>query len=488
MERKKFCITAISGNEEKWAKQWAESIMKTNPDYVVFNLTQYDDNTEKIIREVVPKEKLNLVKFPWQKSFSEARNHCLTYIPDDADYCMYLDMDEVITKDSYVFLESFLNSDLEPTMILCNIYNNVNQKGMVASLFYPRIWPHKDKKGNLLGEYFDGEVHNQLIIDKKYKIEAIRGKFSIMHYGYALNSEDMKKKHERSEELLRKQIEKDNDNFFAHLNLAQLLRAKGDYEGTEKHSREVLRIVEPRIEHGEDKLYHAWIMAGEQLTTALMAKRQPLEALKYSKKILERKPDHLDSIMNTASCYLDSNNLEEARFWLKRYLFVKTQYDENRDNTNLILNHLNSSFIAHYHLGLIAAKEQKFEEALDHFKKSFNEQPEFRDVFIKYIHTLRVLKREKDFMDAVNNFMLQHASKSYIVYSYFTDISLEELKIENAKFNAYQAYHLTNKDAPEYTPLKERYESLIDIFGEISPVYFDTTKRSNQLTQKIGQD
>ena len=109
--RKKYCMTAISGNEEKFAKQWCESVMKTAPDLVVINLTQYDDNSEQIYREGIPEDKLVLVKNKWEKNFSTARNQGLDHVPDWVDYCAYLDIDEVFTDDSYAHIEQILHND-----------------------------------------------------------------------------------------------------------------------------------------------------------------------------------------------------------------------------------------------------------------------------------------------------------------------------------------------------------------------------------------
>ena len=58
----------------------------------------------------------------------------------------------------------------------------------------------------------------------------------------------MEKKHKRSEELLRGQIKEDENNYFAHLNLAQLLRAKGDYAGCIHHSSRVVEITESFVD------------------------------------------------------------------------------------------------------------------------------------------------------------------------------------------------------------------------------------------------
>ncbi len=483
MKRKKFVITAISGNEEKWVVQWCKSVMKANPDKVIINLNQYDDNSEKLFRENIPEDKLVLVKFPWKKDFSEARNHTLDLVPEDTDYVMYLDLDEVITDDSYPMLEAVLRDEkIEPSLLICNIYNNVNQTSMLASLYYPRIFPHIDGRGRLYNERFEGEVHNQLMYDPKYRISGVRVPVSIMHYGYSLSSQEMAKKHKRSEELLRNQIKENPDNFFAHLNLAQLLRAKEDIIGADHHARETLRIIEKEMPE-KPHLIHNWIMAKEQLVTTLIKQRKYDEAIVHSEAVLAKKPDHLDSIMNLAHTHLERGDLEKAEFWYRRYLFVSKNYDETQDNTNIILNQLNSGFIAFYHLGVISLFKNDLEESLKHFKTAYELEPLFRDVFLKYIEVLRQLQRYGEFDKELHNFLVKYPDRNWIIYEYLSNTDLTESNVENAKFNLYQAVHLT-KDENEKKRLQSKFDTLTKIFGPVPRTYTDISNKQKKLINK----
>jgi len=489
-KRKKFVVTAICGNEEQWVEQWCKSVMKANPDLVVVNLTQFDDKSEDLFKAHIPEDKLVLVKNKWEKSFSAARNQSLKHVPDDTDYCFYLDLDEVLTDTSYGPLEEFLtSSEYPPMQVLCNIYNAVSNDSMVASLYYPRIWPHKNASGKLINEYFDGEVHNQLMIDEKHNVYSMRSKISIYHYGYALDKEAMAAKHARSEELLRKQVKENDNNFFAHLNLAQLLRAKGDFKGALEHGNKVLDLVSDKIEGEDSRNTYAFIMAKDQVATCYLAMRDHENAIKHSEEALKIKPDHLDSIMNMAHAYLNKQDLDNAEFWLKRYLFVRARYDETKDNTNLILNHLNSSFIALYHLGVVYSNKGKIEEALDYYKKAYEEEPKFRDVFIKYIQCLRLLNRQEELNNAVNEFMRKVPDRAHQVYEYFGDTELNHANVENAKFNFYQALYInSNEEDPEGNRdrIKQKYDCLFDIFGEVSHNYFDTTAKQKVLGNRTN--
>ncbi len=471
-ERKVLAITAISCEESRWVEKWSKSVLKANPKYVIMNLTSYGDDTEELLRKYIPEEKLILIKFPWKKSFSEARNHYLDVIPDDVDYLFYVDMDEVITEESYPEIEHVLH-DPETFICLTTIYNSLDKSGMLAHLFYPRFHPWR-RGDEFLHPRFGGTVHNQMEYDDKLNLPVVRAKIGIFHEGYSLSPEEMEKKHTRSEELLRQQIEDDNDSFFAHLNLAQLLRAKGEFEGTEFHANEVLRVVKGRDQTG-NKYQHAKLMALDQLSTCFLGQRKPKEAIKHIEESLAIKPDYLDGLMNAGNAYLELRDLDKAEFWYRRYLFIRSKYDELKDNTNLILNHLNSSFIAYYNLGVLNIFRNDIKQALYYFKKSYEDEPKFRDVFIKYIHSLRLLNMEVEFNKRITDFMNNHSDKSFMVYDYLTDVCLEECNFELAKFYSYQAAFIDGDDDMNMKPkIEDKYKALTKLFGQVSNSFFDT--------------
>lgn len=488
MSRKKLVIAAIMGNEEKWVKQWSESILKANPDLVVVNVNQYDDNTEKFLRESIPEEKLLLVKFPWQKSFAEARNHTFDAIEqyeneyDEVfDYYFFIDADEVIKKDSYPKIEDFLHRSGSHCMARVDIYNDVgDDSSQTAYLFFPRMFPLRDQFGKKLLPRFESEVHNQLIYPEKNLPELLITTIGLWHYGYALSPEEMEKKHKRSEELLRKQIQDDPNNAFPRVNLAQLLRAKGDFNGTIEQARAAIEIVKDKAH--EYRHLNMYIMAHEQLASALNYVGRFKDSAEASKKALEKKQDHLDSLINIAQSYLELQDFDQAKYWCERYLFIRSRYDENKDNTNLILNHLNSSFLALYYLGTIHALQKKYDKAYEFYMKSYKEEPSFRDTFIKLVHTMNILGKQKEVGDLVNNFIYKFPHKQYMVYNYFGDNELEEGNVEGAKFNYYQGGYV-DPDNERAEGVRQKYQALESIFGEVAPSIYSTTDKVERLKE-----
>lgn len=87
----KIAVYTIAKNEEQFAKRWFNSCK--NADYQVVLDTGSTDGTVETLESlgaIVEQKVIN----PWR--FDEARNESLNIVPDDADLCIALDMDEVL--------------------------------------------------------------------------------------------------------------------------------------------------------------------------------------------------------------------------------------------------------------------------------------------------------------------------------------------------------------------------------------------------------
>lgn len=87
----KVAIYTIALNEEQFVEPWYESAQEA--DYLLIADTGSTDNTVKWAK----KRKINVIDVkvkPWR--FDMARNASLAALPSDIDYCIALDMDEVL--------------------------------------------------------------------------------------------------------------------------------------------------------------------------------------------------------------------------------------------------------------------------------------------------------------------------------------------------------------------------------------------------------
>lgn len=87
----KIAVYTIALNEEKFVKTWAESAK--DADYLLIADTGSTDGTAKAARSMGVNV-VDLTISPWR--FDDARNASLAVVPADIDFCIALDMDEVL--------------------------------------------------------------------------------------------------------------------------------------------------------------------------------------------------------------------------------------------------------------------------------------------------------------------------------------------------------------------------------------------------------
>ena len=106
----KIAVYAISKNEEQFVKRFCESAKEA--DYLFILDTGSTDNTVSIAKELGIDVEIAIIT-PWR--FDVARNAALDYLPHDIDYCIALDMDEVLIEGWRKHLEQpFFNNITRP--------------------------------------------------------------------------------------------------------------------------------------------------------------------------------------------------------------------------------------------------------------------------------------------------------------------------------------------------------------------------------------
>ncbi len=87
----KIAVYTIALNEEQFIERWASSA--SDADYILIADTGSTDKTKSIAKKNNVKV-IDLSISPWR--FDDARNAALASLPADIDYCIALDMDEVL--------------------------------------------------------------------------------------------------------------------------------------------------------------------------------------------------------------------------------------------------------------------------------------------------------------------------------------------------------------------------------------------------------
>jgi glycosyltransferase involved in cell wall biosynthesis len=90
----KVAVYTIALNEGHFVKRWFDSVKEA--DYLLIADTGSTDDTYKIAKNLGI-QIVNINVSPWR--FDVARNSALSLLPKDIDYCIALDMDEIILGD-----------------------------------------------------------------------------------------------------------------------------------------------------------------------------------------------------------------------------------------------------------------------------------------------------------------------------------------------------------------------------------------------------
>ncbi|MBR3766882.1 MAG: glycosyltransferase [Clostridia bacterium] len=94
MSKYKICVYAIAKNEEKFASRWTQSMSEA--DEIIVLDTGSEDKTVEILSSFPKVKVYSETVSPWR--FDTARNLSLSKVPEDADYCVCTDLDEVFRE------------------------------------------------------------------------------------------------------------------------------------------------------------------------------------------------------------------------------------------------------------------------------------------------------------------------------------------------------------------------------------------------------
>jgi glycosyltransferase involved in cell wall biosynthesis len=199
----------IVKNEENYLGRCLSSI-KDIIDEIIIVDTGSSDKTIEIAESFGAK----VYYHKWNNNFSEARNESLKYATKDWIFIMDAD-DEFCSEDKEKF-KTLLNSKLDKNAVFffetLNYCGSNIENSTITINLNPRLFKNNH------GFHYEGEVHNQLV-NSNYEYNGLSYSIKIYHYGYLDKNIISKDKRNRNITLLKKQINKDPNNKYAHFNL-----------------------------------------------------------------------------------------------------------------------------------------------------------------------------------------------------------------------------------------------------------------------------
>lgn len=337
-------LCMIVKNEEKFLGQCLESVKD-----VVDEMIIVDTGSEDKTIQIAESYGACVYHHPWQGSFSEARNYALQFAT--CDWILQMDADEQLESEDIPILKEVIKRTVYNAVYVALL--NDSPEGWTKH-YFQRIY----KRGKAR---YEGIVHNQLI----YEGADVTTEIRIYHWGYNLSNAGMQAKFERSGELLRKQIEEDGTNPFAHQNYVRILRASLKFDEAVKEGLYALRICKDRMTE-----IHYQMIAYDTAYSMLNSNRVD-DSIQLCLEVLAKHPNNMDMLYTYASALLTKKQYEDAIFIYKELLALQAEEAKNPKHTRLIVDTINFDHRVwgnlsecYYHVGNLAESEIAIQNAI----------------------------------------------------------------------------------------------------------------------------
>lgn len=360
-------VCMIVKNEEKHLERCLTSV-KDVADEIVIVDTGSEDNTLSIAEAF----NSSIFHFKWNNDFSSARNFSLSKC--QSDLILYLDADEELSPDSVEEVNRI--KKIDPAGVYCKVISPGTSTTSGSIFRYPRLF------ANAPGVQFSGKVHEQVIDSlKRIGLPIIESNIEIIHHGYTIDDEELKKKKERNLSLLQSTVSK-KPTVYDRLKLIQTLISLKRLEDAEV---ELNKLILSKNILGENlglAFYYLASIKFEQGDLSL--------SLKYGLKALPKLANKPELNYLVYLIYLRLNNFTEAFQYLNLSIKLNLQLLDNSlafnnenilDQLDLYLRAVNLS----YKLNDIEKAEELIEQLSEYlsFKKNFN-----KDLFLSEIKSL----------------------------------------------------------------------------------------------------
>ena len=335
----------IVKNEEEFLPQCLDSVKDVVDELIIVDTGSTDRTVE-----IAESYGARVYHHPWQGSFSEARNHSIKYAT--CDWILQIDADEELEANDIPILRAALRHKKYNSLFVALASK---MSAGISMNYFQRIY----RRGKA---HYEGIVHNQIVCEGEALLTDVR----IHHYGYDLTPEQMKKKHKRTEGLLKKQLAEKPDFMFAWSNLVRIYRCQELWDEAIKTAQKALKK-----EVLEDDTIPRQMMLCD-LTYSYLMKKDYDAAMKTCAKLLEINPDNLDGNFYMGGLYICKDEHQKAIRHYKKYLELSSPEDKNRTYTALIMDTYGSQSQAWNNMGTRYVELEQYERGMAAFQKAIS--------------------------------------------------------------------------------------------------------------------
>ena len=303
-----------------------------------------------------------VVEFPWNGSFSDARNVSLERAT--GDWLIYLDADEhLMPGDARRLRELVSKTWREGFYLVETNYTGGDDSGSAVTHLALRMFRNRP-------EYrFEGRIHEQktqtmpTYLPERFETTTIR----IRHYGYLSSRINQKDKSRRNLELLEEET-RHNRDAFALFNLGSEYLALAEADDAREHFDEAwTRVLEDKEKLGEGYV--------PLLASRVVRARREAEDFAAAQDAIEEAlrifPDHTDLVFEAALCALALEELDAARTHARSCLKMGDAPAKYSATVGA------GSFLALNLLGEIAQRQGQKADAEEVWMRSLREHPQY---------------------------------------------------------------------------------------------------------------
>lgn len=363
----KLSACMIVKNEEKMLPDCLESI-KGVVDEIVLVDTGSTDNTV----DIAECYGAIIFKHPWEDNFSLHRNQSIEHAT--GDWIFIIDADERLHAGDRDKIRPFLEQTDED-VISIDVWNQYPDSELVTFLNSYRLFRTK------LNLRYTGIVHNRLITPEGPKY--VRMPFRLIHLGYGLDGEDMKRKFERTKILLEKMIEDDPQDSYNLYHYANLHRVKdsqfnkNEIDLLEEYAARAAQLTEPRQFFG----WHTHVMSLELLGWVNFHRKNYANAVRFASTALTYKPNYLDAMFLLGSIYVAVDDPEKAIFWWDKYIKTHSKYNPSEECDYIIFHYLHRQYQAWHAIGKCAERIHNTNLAINAYAAALRLRSNYKEAF-----------------------------------------------------------------------------------------------------------
>lgn len=381
----------IVKNEEKFLAQCLTSI-KDAVDEIIIVDTGSTDKTIEIAKSFHAK----IYHHPWKNSFSDARNHSLSYAK--CDWILQIDADETLDQEDIPLLHKLICRD-SYNAIFVAIYSEL--PGGLSKHYYTRIF----RRGKA---YFEGIVHNQLIFEGA----SFQSEIRFYHYGYNLTEQEMKNKYKRTGDLLRRQLVGDPDNLFIMTNLIRNYRNEFNFNKVIELGEKGLKLSESQTDsNSKNQRQRIYI----DLVYAFINTNQLDKAEKICTEAIKENHDSLDILFVMGEVSLRKEKFNDALIYFKKYLIIKDRENKEPAFNLFIVDAYYYEHKAYDNIGVCYEKLNLFDEAEVAYKKAISLNSE-EPLYYSNLAQLYLAKKNVEKAEDITNSAISNGIANDSIY------------------------------------------------------------------------